>query len=179
MKTCKQWRREYKVWNRKIFNQNLINYWQINILFYNEYVFIFYLKRRKKMRTKEEILELYLNAIKFNIKISIIIIPFSILILYLAFLIERNFDLGSILDSILGIIGILCYISIFNFSIELVKNLWDLIRFPKMKKALKQFVWTKKSLHNEGFLLSLFSSTKLFFYSFKSFFSKFFFQNKI
>jgi hypothetical protein len=92
------------------------------------------------MRTKEEILELYLNAIKFNIKISIIIIPFSILILYLAFLIERNFDLGSILDSILGIIGILCYISIFNFSIELVKNLWDLIRFPKMKKALKQFV---------------------------------------
>ena len=86
------------------------------------------------MRTKEEILELYLNAIKFNIKISIIIIPFSILILYLAFLIERNFDLGSILDSILGIIGILCYISIFNFSIELVKNLWDLIRFPKMKK---------------------------------------------
>jgi|GEM_PF-1865445 hypothetical protein len=91
------------------------------------------------MRTKEEILELYLNAIKFNIKISIIIIPFSILILYLAFLIERNFDLGSILDSILGIIGILCYISIFNFSIELVKNLWDLIRFPKMKKALKQF----------------------------------------
>ena len=92
------------------------------------------------MRTKEEILELYLNAIKFNIKISIIIIPFSILILYLAFLIERNFDLGSILDSILGIIGILCYISIFNFSIELVKNLWDLIRFPKMKKALKQLV---------------------------------------
>ena len=91
------------------------------------------------MRTKEEILELYLNAIKFNIKISIIIIPFSILILYLAFLIERNFDLGTILDSILGIIGILCYISIFNFSIELVKNLWDLIRFPKMKKALKQF----------------------------------------
>ena len=72
------------------------------------------------MRTKEEILELYLNAIKFNIKISIIIIPFSILILYLAFLIERNFDLGTILDSILGIIGILCYISIFNFSIELV-----------------------------------------------------------
>lgn len=91
------------------------------------------------MRTKEEILELYLNAIKFNIKISIIIIPFSILILYLAFLIERNFDLGTILDSILGIIGILCYISIFNFSIELVKNLWDLIRFPKVKKALKQF----------------------------------------
>ncbi|RKW21199.1 hypothetical protein D8B46_08080, partial [Candidatus Gracilibacteria bacterium] len=132
MKTCKQGRRGYKVGNRKIFNQNLINYGQINILFYNnEYVFIFYLKRRKKMRTKEEILELYLNAIKFNIKISIIIIPFSILILYLAFLIERNFDLGSILDSILGIIGILCYISIFNFSIELVKNLWDLIRFPK------------------------------------------------
>ena len=91
------------------------------------------------MRTKEEILELYLNAIKFNIKISIIIIPFSILILYLAFLIERNFDLGTILDSILGIIGILCYISIFNFSIDLVKNLWDLIRFPKVKKALKQF----------------------------------------
>ena len=91
------------------------------------------------MRTKEEILELYLNAIKFNIKISIIIIPFSILILYLAFLIERNFDLGTILDSILGIIGILCYISIFNFSIELVKNLWDLIRFPKVKKALKRF----------------------------------------
>ena len=91
------------------------------------------------MRTKEEILELYLNAIKFNIKISIIIIPFLILILYLAFLIERNFDLGTILDSILGIIGILCYISIFNFSIELVKNLWDLIRFPKVKKALKQF----------------------------------------
>ena len=91
------------------------------------------------MRTKEEILELYLNAIKFNIKISIIIIPFSISILYLAFLIERNFDLGTILDSILGIIGILCYISIFNFSIELVKNLWDLIRFPKVKKALKQF----------------------------------------
>ena len=91
------------------------------------------------MRTKEEILELYLNAIKFNIKISIIIIPFSILILYLAFLIERNFDLGTILDSILGIIGILCYISIFNFSIELVKNLWDLIRFPKVKKALRQF----------------------------------------
>ena len=84
------------------------------------------------MRTKEEILELYLNAIKFNIKISIIIIPFSILILYLAFLIEINFDLGSILDSILGIIGILCYISIFNFSIELVKNLWDLIRYSKI-----------------------------------------------
>jgi len=83
------------------------------------------------MRTKEEILELYLNAIKFNIKISIIIIPFSILILYLAFLIERNFDLGSILDSILGIIGILCYISIFNFSIELLKSIWYLIRYSR------------------------------------------------
>lgn len=100
------------------------------------------------MRTKEEILELYLNAIKFNIKISIIIIPFSILILYLAFLIERNFDLGSILDSILGIIGILCYISIFNFSIELVKNLWDLIRFPKMKK-----LWSNSSELKNPFIM--------------------------
>ena len=129
------------------------------------------------MRTKEEILELYLNAIKFNIKISIIIIPFSILILYLAFLIERNFDLGSILDSILGIIGILCYISIFNFSIELVKNLWDLIRFPKMKK-----LWSNSSELKNPFIMRDFYF--LFFHQlnfsfFKSFFSKFFFQNKI
>ena len=40
MKTCKQWRRGYKVWNRKIFNQNLIKL-LTKIIYIKIYILLF------------------------------------------------------------------------------------------------------------------------------------------
>lgn len=91
-----------------------------------------------KTKTKEKTFK-FSDIIKSDIKVLIITLITSVGILFLTFLIQRNIELGIFLDSIMGIIGVFCYIAIITSIAEIAKNLWYLIRFPKMKKASKQF----------------------------------------